>query len=245
MSIKLNRATVDLLISGDLPCPVDFAVALKRDRIMDDGDTWEGGELWTFRHAGGIGTAMRGPGGDGAMEHGASAEWGTWAVEGVGLVFTATDSGVRYDAQGVEIVSEAREGDWVDCGALEYGRVSAKVDGEGVRVLYAGTDSEGFDGNFRIRKAVEAKLGFWIETPGDHGWSTAEGECEVVQTVGRYEYQPTHEITLGGSVYLVCLIDDVGYTRDELEFETSADWELHGDEWLFQGQRLGGTVRAL
>lgn len=105
MSITLNRATIDLLTSGGLPCPVDFAVALKCDRVMDDGATWEGGELWTFQHSGGTGTAMRGPGGYGAMEHGAGAVWGTWSTEEIGLVFTASEGGWRYDAHGAEIAA--------------------------------------------------------------------------------------------------------------------------------------------
>lgn len=246
MSITLNRATIDLLTSGDLPCPVDFAVTLKRDRVMDDGATWEGGELWTFQHAGGTGTAMRGPGGDGAMEHGAGAEWGTWAVEEGGLVFTATDSGVKYDAQGVEIVGEASDGEWIDCGALEYGRVSARLDGDRVRISYTATDPECGDDDHLIREAVEAKLGLWIKTPSAHHWSAAEGDWEVVQTVSRLEHQPTHEIDHGGITLRVCLIEGSAYARVELEFDEGADWTVNdGGEWLFQGQRVGGSVRTL
>lgn len=240
MSITLNRHTIDLLVSGDLPCPVDFRAEIARDPAF-----WEGGELWGFPCSAG-GAALRATTGEGAICHGAGAVWGTWAVEESGLVFTADDSGVKYDALGVEVsAGEARDGAWVDCGALEYGRVEAKVDGDRVRISYTATSEDCADDVHEIRNAVESKLGVWIKTPSDHHWSDAEGAGEAVQTVARLEHQPTHEITQGGRVSLVCLIDGVGYERVDIESGDNADWELHGDEWLFQGQRLGGTVRAL
>ena len=216
MSIILSRSTIALILDGAVSCPSDFRAEIERDPAF-----WEGGELWGFPCSAG-GAAIRATTGEGGICHGAGAEWGTWAVEESGLVFTADDSGVRYDAQGVEIVSEAREGDWVDCGALEYGRVAAKVDGEGVRISYTATDEHSADDVHEIRNG------------------------EVVQTVGRLEHQPTHEIDHGGITLRVCLIDGSAYARVELEFDDGADWTVNNDgEWLFQGQRVGGTVRAL
>jgi hypothetical protein len=137
--------------------------------------------------------------------------------------------------------------DWIDCATLDCGTVSACLDGANVRISYTATDADSADDPHDIREAVEAKLGFWIETPDADDWSPAEGDGEAVQTVGRYEYQPTHEITRGESVTRVCLIDGVGYTRGELEFETNADWTYSEEDngWLFQGERRGGSVRAL
>lgn len=239
MSITLNRATIGLLLDGAVSCPSDFRAEIARDPAF-----WEGGELWGFPCPAG-GSALRATTGEGGICHGAGAEWGTWAVEESGLVFTADDSGVKYDAQGVEIVSEAR-GEWVDCGALEYGRVAAKVDDDRVRISYTATDPEYGDEDHLIREAVESKLGLWLKTPSGHHWSAAEGDGEIVQTVARLEHQPTHEVDHGGITLRVCLIDGSAYARVELEFDDGADWTVNNDgEWLFQGQRVGGTVRAL
>lgn len=100
----LNRAAILAIAEGAISCPADMAAELDRDPHR-----WIGGALWYFVHVGGIGTALRGPGGEGGIEHGAGTVWGTWADGPDGLVFTAedarTDDGesVRYDALGVAL----------------------------------------------------------------------------------------------------------------------------------------------
>lgn len=143
---------------------------------------------------------------------------------------------------------------WIECGALTFGSVSAKIEDDGVRISYRNTGSEA-DGLDEIRKAVERVLGVWIETPSMHRWSAAEGEDEIVQTVPKYGFQPTHEIVFTPNfgpvgadnrflprVTRVCLFDEeCAYTRDELEADDSADWEVDDDgQWLCQGQATPG-----
>ena len=241
MNLTLTRASLALILDSAIPCPSDM-----REEVSLCPEAWEGGELWTFPCSAGTGAALRAPTGEGGITHGGDTVWGTWAAEVGGLVFTASDGGVRYDARGVEIVGEASDGEWIDCGALEYGRVSARLDGDRVRISYTATDPECGDDDHLIREAVEAKLGLWIKTPSAHHWSAAEGDWEVVQTVSRLEHQPTHEIDHGGITLRVCLIEGSAYARVELEFDEGADWTVNdGGEWLFQGQRVGGSVRTL
>jgi hypothetical protein len=140
-------------------------------------------------------------------------------------------------------------GGWIKCGELAYGAVEAKREGDEVRISYTATSDDDCDDDTEIRAAVEAALGVWIETP-DGEWSSAEGDGEVVQTVALLDEQPTHEIvfTPRGSnpvVTRVHLLDGVAYTRQELEAQESADWEVSDDgEWLCQGQATPGGANG-
>jgi len=140
---------------------------------------------------------------------------------------------------------------WINCGTLPYGVVSAMIEGETVRISYRNPQEQA-DGLDEIREAVEAALGVWIETPSMHRWSAAEGDCEIVQTVPLYKFQPTHEIVFtpdGGAAQVtrVCLFSSkVAYTRGEMEADAAAtDWEIndHGD-WLHGGRATPGGAKG-
>ena len=145
---------------------------------------------------------------------------------------------------------------WIDCGNLVFGVVAAMIEDDNVRISYRNTGNEA-DGLDEIREAVEAATGVWIDTPSMHRWSAAEGEDEIVQTVRKHHFQPTHEIIFtpeGGNrpvtpssrflrrVTRVCLFDEeIAYTRGELEAGESADWVVDEDgQWLCQGKATPG-----
>jgi len=58
-------------------------------------------------------------------------------------------------------------------------------------------------------------------------------------------FAPTHEVVLGGRKFLVQLVDDVVYTREDWEQQRAGDWECVDGMWLYQGSVLAGEGREL
>ena len=173
----------------------------------------------------------------------------TVAIGGQGYVLLPGEGVDGADCWALATITEAHAtvGGWTRCGELTHGTVEALRDDDEVRISY--TSDTDADDDADIRAAVEAALGVWIETPSGE-WSTAEGDGEVVQTVALLDEQPTHEIVFTSArgevtTTRVHLLDGVAYTRQELEAQESADWEVSDEgEWLCQGQATPGGANG-